>query len=413
MEFEPTRRSGSIRCCRYSGPTGACLFALPVAVAVAIGLSGVVAARGESGQAHLRRSNTSNLAKQHLLPCTKEGDDVNFPVFSVGSEFEGLQREGILRYCAKPRQERAELPLRTNYVNLIYGSCRSRNDGCAPPLEIISQPACEGAIPNLPHRNIAVRGVPGAVYPERGLEHLALFTGNTIVVIFSTNGGQAMRAAKALMQTTTNPWRQPDQVPGEEQNGPLAPPAEGALDGTLRCGEAPAIGPSFAPRLSSAHGRQHPLVTLELYSPLPIVKASFDLPATLRITPQGMKPGGHYGSVDFLTETSALRSRLVLRDFKRNEKTITLKLSDVGKGYTAAEAILNPTEGNVTATKIPEGTTLVSMELDGSVRNFITGPGRCKLRKRRELDFAVRAVRADGSVFRRQRATGDLCPSRF
>lgn len=359
-----------------------------------------------------QQSKTTDLAKHHLLPCTKEGEDLNFPIFSVGSEFEGMKQTGLRRLCGSQLPGRTELPLRSNFISFAYGSCRIKpgEESCAIPFQIDNFPACEGAFAGLGSDEIIVRGVP-AKFDSLDAD-LTLYTGTTIVSIHGKNRTEAIRAAKSLRPTSANPWQNPDQEPATEEASPLEPPAAGAMDKTLRCDEVPTSGPSFAPRVSFANGRQHPLVTLELYSP-DIAEASFELPAKLRITPRRMRPGRRYGTVDLLTATRTLHSKLILRGSKPKTDNSPVLLAAVRKGRAIAEATLEPAKGRARLSQLPEGTVFFNLELDGSVRKFVTGPGRCKVGKQRKLGFAGQAISSDGSVFKGHRAIGDLCPSSF
>src|SRR4051812_32815613 len=74
------------------------------------------------------------------LPCTDEnGASVDVPRYSAGASFEGLKQTKSFRRCDAPS------PMgRANFVSYIYGSCDPQPDqGCSPPMEIQTFPACE------------------------------------------------------------------------------------------------------------------------------------------------------------------------------------------------------------------------------------------------------------------------------
>jgi hypothetical protein len=147
-----------------------------------------------------------------------------FPVYDVGATFDGLPRTAVLRRVGAG----------VNYVSAIYGDCTPASDeGCAPPLEIQSWPAClrnpgiyarQGPM-GLNSVAATVRGVPGA-YFEDGTR-LEVQPGDATVVVFAPDKEAVDRAAAALRGVNL-PVQARDRLPA---------PAAGVLDGTIRCAQ--------------------------------------------------------------------------------------------------------------------------------------------------------------------------------
>jgi hypothetical protein len=190
---------------------------LVAAAVVAALVAGVVAAtRGEASEP------AATAAPRSTFSVSAARAFSGFPVYDVGATFEGLPRTAVLR-----RESEG-----VNYVSFIYGTCTPASDeGCAPPLEIQSWPAClrnpgiyqrQGPM-GLNSVAATVRGVPGA-YFEDGTR-LEVQAGDATVVVFSVDRGSVDRAAAALRGVNL-PVQAGERLPA---------PAAGALDGTLRC----------------------------------------------------------------------------------------------------------------------------------------------------------------------------------
>ncbi|MGH3031467.1 MAG: hypothetical protein ACRDNE_12045 [Gaiellaceae bacterium] len=118
-------------------------------------------------------------------------------------------------------------------MTFIYGDCEAESDaGCAPPLQVQVWRACERNLPSysrtpagdpLPHEKVRVRGVPAAFFEGGG--RLELYTGDVSVVLFGEGRDQLLRAAGALRGANVEIASEVD----------LPPPADGALEGRLRC----------------------------------------------------------------------------------------------------------------------------------------------------------------------------------
>jgi hypothetical protein len=170
-----------------------------------------------------------------------------FANFHVGSMFAGHALTAHVRRCTRPEPERTVADRgaidpdslgRSNFESWVYGTCAASADqGCAPPLEVQSWPACERssadynagppgrAQPIEPRATFEVRGVPARLYDDGSLE---LSTGDVTVVIFGRDRAQLMAAAEALR----TPANAPVGVGVQEK---LPPPVPGAQNGTLDC----------------------------------------------------------------------------------------------------------------------------------------------------------------------------------
>jgi hypothetical protein len=127
---------------------------------------------------------------------------------------------------------------RSNFDSYVYGTCEATSDqGCAPPLEIQSWPACErsaadysGGSPDNPERlepieKFELRGVPARLYDDVSVE---LSTGAVTVVIFGRTRAQLLAAAKELRGEAG-----PALGAGPKED--LPSPTAGAQEGTLSC----------------------------------------------------------------------------------------------------------------------------------------------------------------------------------
>jgi hypothetical protein len=159
--------------------------------------------------------------------CPADGSKaVNFSAYYLGSSFQGLPLQETLRQCTKPGPGRA----RVNYVSFIYGDCVARSDtGCAPPLEIRSDPACEYNLSRYRRGSydlLELRGVPAATFG--GDPHLEIFTGDATVAVSGRGRELVMDAAEAMMSI-------PGSVPAVPSGEDLPKPARGAMRGKFRC----------------------------------------------------------------------------------------------------------------------------------------------------------------------------------
>jgi hypothetical protein len=192
----------------------------------------VAVAASVSAAAVLAQSNAD------IFPWFKDGpsdmtpnearDFTEFPLYSVGPQFEGIPLVGITR-----RKDEVLLgeSVAANFVNFIYGDCQAEADaGCVPPLQIQTWAACErnpSVYPDyLPRTRTQLRGVPALVFEDG--QRLELSTGPVTVIIFG-RAEQARRAADALEAANTV------AIAAGLPGGNLPPPAEGALTGTLSC----------------------------------------------------------------------------------------------------------------------------------------------------------------------------------
>jgi hypothetical protein len=151
----------------------------------------------------------------------------------------GANRVALGVILAELRQRAAYVsPEQLGVARAAYGTCIARDgEGCAPPLEIQSWPACErspadynagppgAAQPIQPTRSFQLRGVPARLYDDGSLE---LNTAAATVVIFGQDTDQLLAAAAALRSPRASPLT---AAPGEV----LPAPVPGAQNGTLKC----------------------------------------------------------------------------------------------------------------------------------------------------------------------------------
>lgn len=143
----------------------------------------------------------------------------DFPVFSAGPSVDGIPLVAVLRRANGP-----------NYVSFIYGECNASDDmACAPPAEVQVWPACA--------RNIAmyesalgpeftrsqIRGAPAFVFEEG--HRLEIQTSKSTIVVFARTPELATSIA-AHLEGVNIPIQAAERLP---------PPADGALEGKLRC----------------------------------------------------------------------------------------------------------------------------------------------------------------------------------
>jgi hypothetical protein len=116
-------------------------------------------------------------------------------------------------------------------ISFLYGYCDLPEDGgCAPPVEVINEPACVynpslyGPNSPIPEQT-TIRGVPAAYF--EGGERLEIQTGTSTIVVYGLSRDKVGTVAAALESLNLSP-----PVHAGE---PLPQPAPGALDGTLPC----------------------------------------------------------------------------------------------------------------------------------------------------------------------------------
>ncbi len=172
----------------------------------------------------------ATLKSEDLVPCTNPGEAANFTTYSVGTKLGKHTNTEVLRRCDLPYPGE---PVRANYVSYIYGSCEigDGDEGCAPPLEVQTWPACERA-----RGDYTVAG--GAEYPSEAIGEIEgapaeqfdaglraeVYTQDSTVVVF---GDDAKLVREAL-----------DELQAEPRNQTLAPPAS-----DVPAGELPAPNP--------------------------------------------------------------------------------------------------------------------------------------------------------------------------
>ncbi len=180
-------------------------------------------------------------AVRNLMACTDADEPANFPVYSAGPSVAGLDVTALTRRCDAPEPG---APARANFVTYIYGSCAivAGSEGCSPPLEVQSWPACERSLADYqledgvpyPHENLGeLDGVPAYAFNEG--TRVELYAGAATVVVFSADPGLIEQAVAALQR---EPSSKPPGVPqsaSDDQTTDLPDPAPGAMAGSLSC----------------------------------------------------------------------------------------------------------------------------------------------------------------------------------
>lgn len=137
-------------------------------------------------------------------------DFADFPLYAPGESYGNLPLTAVNRAFDKSPEAP---PVRSNYVDFIYGSCDASEHGCAPPLSVQVWAACErnpGVYSPALEREgpVEVRGVPAYFY--EGGRRLELSTGTSTVVIFASDGQAALSAAAALEGVNNDLSRESD-----------------------------------------------------------------------------------------------------------------------------------------------------------------------------------------------------------
>ena len=190
----------------------------------------VLLAGGAAGDALLRRQGVETTANYRVPPAStfslsRARSFRGFPVYSLGPSFQGLPLVAVLRrHDAKTRSRET---IEANYVSFVYGDCNPEPDGCAPPLEVQTWPACTRVpadIDSPPDGRIVVRGAPASFF--EGGRRLEVVTGSSTVVIFGSVGRDQLAVAATRLRGVNVPVRVTDR---------LRTPARGGVAGTLRC----------------------------------------------------------------------------------------------------------------------------------------------------------------------------------
>jgi hypothetical protein len=191
------------------------------------------------------KAPTDKATTDSRLGCTDLSEPLNFTAYSLGSKFQDLPVTAVIRRCDAPYPGEK---IRANYVSYIYGDCEVTPDvdGCAPPLEVQTWPACERSLGDYETGGGAVyspaelgdaRGVPAETFD--GDSRVELYTGNSTVVIFGAGKDQASEAIDSLRaEQTGSPLEAPAAPEPKASAAPasdLPSPAPAALQGELSC----------------------------------------------------------------------------------------------------------------------------------------------------------------------------------
>lgn len=172
-----------------------------------------------------------------VKPCPTDAKSTDFGEYALGPQFSGLPATTRGREC-DPLTQGAPAASHRNFAFTIYGDCTPQpNQGCAPPLQVQSFPACERNLalyarypdPDgrpYPYELTSVRGVPAAVFDDG--TRVEVYTGDTTVMISGHSRGLVSAAAAALQGRTRD-------GANVSTSGPLPQPEAGALQGRLAC----------------------------------------------------------------------------------------------------------------------------------------------------------------------------------
>jgi hypothetical protein len=189
-------------------------------------------------------STNERVLRHEALPCTGPREPINFEIFSAGPAVEGLPMNAAVRRCdvAAPKDEKP-----ANYLTYVYGYCETPakdDQGCAPPLQIQTWPACQRNKAGysfdgkpVPSREIPPKG--GAMVTEfklAGESRLEVYTKSSTVVIFAERPELAKKAIEFLrpQKTGNPPATRADDLRGSTPKE-LPPPTDGASEGRLQC----------------------------------------------------------------------------------------------------------------------------------------------------------------------------------
>ena len=233
-------------------------FAAAVAVCGVTGLVGAVTLATGSSEApdanvivpNGKISAAAAAQLRDLAPCREDESPPDFRPHSLGESFEGIDLSAAQRRCSPPEvvnegirgstAAATRYVHRANYTSFVYGHCENDDgNGCAPPLEVQTWPACERIAasydPALERERLTGRGVPAAIF-EDGLR-LELYTGEGTVVVFGVDRERVLRAAESVApveREKTFPPRDLDDL--ESTAADLLAPEPGAMQGRVDCG---------------------------------------------------------------------------------------------------------------------------------------------------------------------------------
>jgi hypothetical protein len=175
-------------------------------------------------------------AGANWLPCTGRSEPLNFPDFSVRSEFLGIRLSWVVRLCIT--YPNSPNTIRPNYIAYLYGTC----EGCAPPLQIQSYPACERSLAdyqvdeNTPYPHAEPQTLPGGAVQVSfdGRTRVEIYTGQSTIVISGDDPELVARAAQSLSRDQAAP-AVATPTASDETAAEFPPPANGAISGDLQC----------------------------------------------------------------------------------------------------------------------------------------------------------------------------------
>lgn len=185
-------------------------------------------------------STHERVLQGEALPCTTPNEPINFDIFSAGRAVKGLPLTSTVRRC-DAGADGDESP--ANYLAYVYGNCDPSQSGCSPPLQIHSWHACQRAYTDysfegqpLPYRELADMGDAKVVEIDFLVDRrIEIYTGSSTIVIWAADRALALAAVEMLRSQPSGRIPITDAADLAGEPGELDPPADGAIEGELRC----------------------------------------------------------------------------------------------------------------------------------------------------------------------------------
>lgn len=186
-------------------------------------------------------STHERVMRRESLPCTGEGEPINFEVFSAGPAVAGVPMTATVRRCdARALADEST----SNYFAYVYGDCQALGGGCRLPLQIRSYPACQRSYSEyefegkpLPYKELPP--IDGARVREIEflVDHrIEIYTGTSTIVISAADWDLAEEALRLLRgQPGGEVPSSTAESLAQEGRTRLVPPVNGAIEGDLPC----------------------------------------------------------------------------------------------------------------------------------------------------------------------------------
>lgn len=175
------------------------------AAAIAVGFS-IASGLGVAGIRKLSQRHpavTTGAQAESSLSPENLSSFADFPLFSVGDEYNGIPLTRVIRHKSP-----ADAPHPENLVILMYGDCTPPSDGggCAVPLSIRIEPVCDA-----PPSKFAAAAFSGPPLNVRGATarttggHLQIWTETVSISVYAASEATRMDAAGRLANINAVP----------------------------------------------------------------------------------------------------------------------------------------------------------------------------------------------------------------